>query len=92
MRTGGPLPPRMLPEPVRIDRSCRTDADCTVKDVGSCCGYSPACVNRDSPTDPAAVRAQCAKQGMASACGFQEIKACACAWGQCVARDALEVR
>ena len=23
-----------------VDRSCRTDDDCTVKDVGNCCGYT----------------------------------------------------
>ena len=65
-------------------RSCRTDSDCVVKDVGNCCGAMPACVNKDSPTDPAAVRAQCAKDGMASVCGFTEIAGCRCANGQCI--------
>ena len=87
-------PPRMStplpPQPVKgagavVDASCRTDADCAVKDVGNCCGYFPACVNKDSPTNPAAVRAQCAKDGMASVCGFREISACSCNAGQCTA-------
>lgn len=69
--------------PVQIDRSCRSDADCTVKDVGNCCGYYPACVNLDSPTDPAAVKAQCAKNGMASVCGFPAISSCQCVNNQC---------
>lgn len=86
VRTGGPLPPRVLPEPVKLDRSCRSDADCTVKDVGNCCGKFPACVNRHSPADPAAVMAQCAKTGMMSACGYREISGCSCVDGSCVAQ------
>ncbi|MGH8084762.1 MAG: hypothetical protein ACREPV_05750 [Lysobacter sp.] len=68
---------------VEIDRSCNTDAECTVKDVGNCCGYYPACVNVDSPTDPEGVKAQCAKTGMASVCGFPAITSCQCVAGQC---------
>ncbi len=45
----------------------------------------PACVNKDSPTDPAAVKAQCQARGMAGVCGFREITACQCDNGQCVA-------
>ena len=85
-RTGGPLPPRVLPEPVKLDYHCTSDADCAVKDIGNCCGTYPACVNKDSPTDPAAVQAQCAKQGRVSACGFQPIDACSCTQGQCIPR------
>lgn len=84
-RMSAPLPPQRLQAPVAIDRSCRSDADCAVKDVGSCCGRQPACVNRDSPTDPAAVQAQCARDGMASTCGFVEVTACTCSAGQCQA-------
>lgn len=72
-----------MPAPVELDRTCSTDADCTVKDVGSCCGYYPACVNIDSPTDPAAVRAECARRGESSVCGFREISACQCIEGIC---------
>lgn len=64
-------------------RSCRTDSDCTVKDVGNCCGAYPMCVGKNAKTDPAAVRAQCAKDGMASICGFQEVSGCQCVKGQC---------
>ncbi len=88
-RMSDPLPPQRVPgTPVVVDRSCRSDADCVVKDIGSCCGYFPACVNKDSPTDPAAVRAQCEQTGMASVCGFREITACTCNAGQCEAADA----
>ncbi len=64
-------------------RSCKTDSDCAVKDVGSCCGYFPMCVNKDAKTDPAAVRAQCEKDGTASICGFREISGCQCVENQC---------
>ncbi len=65
------------------DRSCKTDSDCAVKDVGNCCGAYPMCVGKAAKTDPAAVRAQCAKDGMASTCGFQEVSGCQCVKGQC---------
>jgi len=64
-------------------RSCKTDSDCAVKDVGNCCGYFPMCVNKDARTDPVAVRAQCEKDGVASICGFREISGCRCVDGQC---------
>ena len=78
-------PPATLPAggPVQIDTTCTRDADCTIKDVGNCCGYYPACVNVDSPTDPAAVKAQCAREGTMSVCGFPEISSCRCEAGQC---------
>lgn len=64
-------------------RSCRTDSDCAVKNVGNCCGAFPMCVNKDAKTDPASVQAQCAKAGVASICGFQEVSGCQCVKGQC---------
>lgn len=91
LRTGGPHPPERVGDrkpdphttPVQIDYSCRTDADCTVKNVGNCCGYYPACVNVDSPTDPEGVQRQCAKDGMVSVCGWAEISSCSCVQGRC---------
>lgn len=83
-RTGGPLPPEQVGRPgVQLDYRCRTDADCTVKDVGNCCGYYPQCLNKDSPTDPKAVQAECARTGMASVCGFAELGGCRCVRGRC---------
>ena len=70
-------------DPSDPDRSCKRDSDCAVKDVGNCCGAFPMCVNKDASTDPAAVRAQCAKDGMASICGFQEVSGCQCVKGRC---------
>jgi hypothetical protein len=64
-------------------RSCKIDSDCSVKNVGNCCGAFPSCVNKNAKTDPAAVQAQCAKAGMASVCGFREVGGCQCVQGQC---------
>ncbi|WP_460759825.1 hypothetical protein [Lysobacter fragariae] len=72
--------------PVAVDTTCKVDADCAVKNVGNCCGAFPACVNVNSPTDPEGVKAQCAKQGMGSVCGFQEIAGCSCVKGHCEAQ------
>ena len=82
-RMSDPLPPEVLPAPVTVDRSCRTSADCAVKDVGNCCGAYPSCVNRNSRTDPAGVQAECAKRGMASVCGFPDVTGCECVEGRC---------
>lgn len=85
-----PASPGLKPAPIRpapaVSRACKVDADCAVKDVGSCCGYFPACVAKDARPDPAAVKAQCAASGMASTCGFREIEGCSCVAGTC--RDA----
>ena len=74
--------------PGDVDYACTTDADCAVKDVGSCCGYSPACVNTNSPTFPEQVKAECAKNDMQSVCGFRDIEGCACVEGRCEAGPA----
>jgi hypothetical protein len=66
-----------------VDASCRTDADCAIKDVGSCCGYRPQCVNTASPTFPEQVQAACAKSGRMGICGFPAITGCTCKAGQC---------
>ena len=87
-----PLPSTPMPAPggrptvpgvPDLDRSCRVDSDCAVKDVGSCCGYFPSCVNTAAEPDPKAVQAACAESGMAGVCGFREIEACACVSNTC---------
>jgi hypothetical protein len=81
-----PLPPHEVPATTRVptlDASCRSDADCAVKNVGSCCGARPACVNKDAKVDPAAVQADCAARGMASVCGFEDVDSCTCDAGTC---------
>jgi hypothetical protein len=62
-----------------IDYACSADADCEVKNLGSCCGYNPRCMNARSQPVPE----QCGK-GMMSTCGFPEITHCACAENRCV--------
>lgn len=66
-----------------LTRRCESDADCVVKNVGSCCGYTPQCVHRDVVTFPAEVKALCEKEGRSSICGFQEPAGCACVDNQC---------
>lgn len=70
---------------VIVDYGCRADSDCAVKNVGNCCGYYPACVNKDSPTDPEGVKAQCEREGRMAICGFRAISACTCNAGRCEA-------
>jgi len=81
--TGGPLPAERAR--ADIDRSCRTDADCVVKDVRNCCGAMPSCVNVDAKIDPAKVQEDCQRGGGMAVCGFPAIEGCKCARGQCVA-------
>lgn len=64
-------------------RSCRSDADCAVKDVGSCCGYHPQCLNKDTPTFPEQVKEKCAREGRVSTCGMLAVSGCECVSGQC---------
>jgi hypothetical protein len=66
-----------------VDFTCTVDADCEIKNLGNCCGYYPACVNRDSPTFPERVREQCEAEGLASVCGFPELSGCTCVEGRC---------
>ncbi len=77
--------PLQATDPAAPDRSCRLASDCAVRNVGNCCGYFPACVNKDAKVDPEAVRAQCAREGMSSVCGWKDIQACDCVQGQCSA-------
>jgi len=83
-----PAPSSTTPAPVAADpaavsRACKVDADCAVKDVGSCCGRHPSCVNKDAATDPAAVRAQCQDEHRAGVCSIEAIGGCSCVAGQC---------
>lgn len=78
-----PYPPSEAKPPVQLNYACASSADCAVKNVGNCCGMQPACVNKNSPTDPDAVRAQCEASGMMGVCGFREISACQCVSGRC---------
>ncbi|HPF72739.1 MAG: hypothetical protein H7A20_03405 [Rhodanobacteraceae bacterium] len=66
-----------------VDYHCESDEQCVIKDIGSCCGYRPACVNIDSPTDPAGVKAACERDGTMSICGFPAINACQCVANRC---------
>ncbi|HEY6880836.1 MAG TPA: hypothetical protein VI299_22585 [Polyangiales bacterium] len=62
--------------------ACQTGNDCTVRDVGSCCGYYPRCAN----VNAVFVRPVC--NGTAGVCGFPVIDSCACVQGTCVSLQA----
>jgi hypothetical protein len=66
-----------------LDLSCKTAADCSIKDVGSCCGYQPRCVNKNAPTYPEQVKAKCAQEGRVSHCGMPTVTGCECLSGKC---------
>lgn len=70
-----------------LDYSCKTDADCVVKDVHNCCGYYPKCVSKDAQTDVDRVKSYCEKSDMASICGFVDISSCTCTEGRCAAKE-----
>jgi len=76
-------PSTVAADPAAVSRACKVDADCAVKDVGSCCGRHPSCVNRDAATDPAAVRALCQDEHRAGVCSIEAIGGCSCVEGQC---------
>jgi hypothetical protein len=77
---------------MQVDFSCTQDSDCAIKDVGSCCGQYPACVNKNSQTFPEQVQAECKKNDMMSTCGFPSISSCKCTNNRCegVAGDGAE--
>src|SRR3990167_3915825 len=66
-----------------LAKRCDSDADCVVKNVGSCCGYTPQCVHKAVQTFPEQVKALCEKEGRSSICGFQEPAGCSCVNNQC---------
>jgi hypothetical protein len=96
-RMSTPMPPQVLPAEasstlaVTIDYACHIDSDCAIKDVGSCCGAKPECVNKDSPADPAGVRAQCAKEHRISSCAIRNLTQCGCEQHHCVPKDKTPV-
>ncbi|CAN5345068.1 hypothetical protein BH11PSE14_BH11PSE14_21250 [soil metagenome] len=73
-------------KPEVLNDRCNSDADCAVKDVGSCCGYRPACLNRDSPTFADAVKARCKAEGRSGICGTIAVPGCQCTNGRCGTR------
>jgi len=64
--------------------ACQTDAQCTVKNVGNCCGEYLACMHIDQPADAAAVKRRCEAEGLSSVCGQRDIASCRCDAGQCI--------
>ena len=89
MTPGIPDPPNRRPE---NDFSCQMDADCSIKNVGNCCGAYPRCADKDFESDLDAVRRCCAGNGVGGACGFPDIDECKCVDNSCVSfQDGNEV-
>ncbi len=89
----GPEGKPSLPVPSPGDgtgSACRSDSDCAMKDAGSCCGYRPVCVNKDTPTFPEKVKAACAEDGRMGICGFPAIDGCQCVAGKCAGVPIME--
>ena len=78
-------------DPRVVNRACKVDADCDVKDVGNCCGAYPQCVNKDAQTDPAKVRAQCASEHRVGTCHVMAVSGCSCEQGQCADVNAADM-
>jgi hypothetical protein len=57
-----------------VDYSCEQDSDCVVMNIGNCCGYYPACLNKTSTPDPS----KSCESGGSSICGFPSIEKCVC--------------
>jgi hypothetical protein len=57
-----------------INYSCEQDSDCVIMDVGSCCGYYPVCLHKNSTPDPS----KACEGGGSSICGFPSIENCVC--------------
>lgn len=66
-----------------VDFTCTSNDQCTLKNVGNCCGEYPACVNVDSPTFPEQVKSECARNGVSGVCGFPVLEGCQCVQGRC---------
>jgi hypothetical protein len=62
--------------------ACRQASDCTIRNVGNCCGYYPRCVNANAILTPP----DCSG-GMAGVCGFPTITSCECRDELCVAQQ-----
>lgn len=62
----------------QIDYSCHTNADCVIKNIGSCCGEYLACVNINSKPNIDYVKKKCEDMGVDSTCGFPSIDGCNC--------------
>lgn len=59
--------------------ACKVTLDCTIKDVGNCCGYYPRCANANATFAPPVCTG-----GQAGVCGFPSIDSCECRQNTCV--------
>ncbi len=67
----------------KIDYTCESDADCEIKDIHNCCGYYPACTNKEASLNPQIVKDICREGMITSVCGFPSIESCVCVENKC---------
>jgi len=72
----------------KLNRRCRQDSDCEVKDARNCCGYYPLCLSRNAKVDPDYVARFCKEKSMMGICGFPSISGCRCEDGECRSNEA----
>jgi len=66
---------------------CNSNADCEIKNVGSCCGEYLSCVNKDVIPDVEAVNKRCEESGISSICDYPVLIYCACVKNKCVSNE-----
>jgi hypothetical protein len=79
------------PDAATAPLACQNDSQCTVKNVGNCCGEFLACVHVEQTVDPAAVKRRCEAEGLSSVCGQGDIAGCRCDSGRCVESAAITI-
>ena len=62
---------------------CKSNSDCEIKNIGSCCGYYPSCVNKNFSPDLDAVRKECKEMWFVSVCWHEVIDRCRCVNNTC---------
>lgn len=70
-----------------IDYSCERALDCEIKDVHSCCGYYPKCVNKNTTVNASIVQELCNQVSFTGHCGYLDIKSCKCENKKCVGSE-----
>ncbi|MDD5194039.1 MAG: hypothetical protein PHF67_05675 [Candidatus Nanoarchaeia archaeon] len=70
-----------------IDYSCERALDCEIKDIHSCCGYYPKCVNKNSIANATLVSELCSSVSNTGYCGYKNIQSCKCENKKCVGSE-----
>lgn len=72
-----------------IDYTCERALDCEIKDVHSCCGYYPKCVNKNTIANATLVEDLCGQSSFTGYCGYIDIKSCKCENKKCIGSEEI---